>query len=100
MVPVRAGGLINTAHTYMRGTEAKVRMEMKFPFVSRKLFERTLENARTAELERDKGLEKSASLTVVLSKSSLQPIAVVRTQLEWARFCASARFRRIQQEDY
>jgi hypothetical protein len=53
--------------------------------------EGALQNARIAELERHKALEKSASLAVVSSKRSLRPIVVVRNQLEWGHFCASAR---------
>ena len=51
---------------------------MQCPFVSPKRLERALQNARIAELERDKALEISASLAVVSSKSSLHPIVVVR----------------------
>ena len=72
---------------------------MKFPFVSRKRFERALQNARSAELERDKALEISELDRLIEQKQS-DPIAVVRNQLEWAEFCASATFRRMQQEDY
>jgi hypothetical protein len=73
------------------GAEAKVRMRMQCPFASPKRLEGALQNARIAELERHKALEKSASRAVVSSKRSLRPIVVVRNQLEWGHFCASAR---------
>ena len=95
MAPVLV--VASTLHA-RRGSESADEDEISFCLSQ--TIQRALQNARSAELERDKALERSASLTVLLSKSSLHRIAVVRNQLEWAEFCASATFRRIQQEDY